>query len=68
MTVGVAAAAYRPISLFSIYAPEDVSLHEQLERHLSSLKRQGLITLWSLDNTTVALVEKRREVIPWESS
>src|SRR5260370_23575017 len=51
MTVGVASAAYRPISLFSIYAPEDVSLHEQLERHLSSLKRQGLITLWSVDKT-----------------
>jgi HEAT repeat protein len=51
MTVGVASTVYRPISLFSIYAPEDVSLHEQLERHLSSLKRQGLITLWSLDKT-----------------
>src|SRR5258706_12582677 len=51
MTVGVASAAYRPLSLFSIYAPEDISLHEQLERHLSSLKRQGLITLWSVDKT-----------------
>jgi hypothetical protein len=49
MTGSVASAAYRPISLFSIYAPEDVSLHEHLERHLSSLKRQGLITLWSVD-------------------
>src|SRR6266702_2891982 len=49
MTVGVASAAYRPISLFSIYAPEDVSLHEQLERHLSSLKRQGVVSLWSVD-------------------
>src|SRR5260370_40668105 len=51
MTVGVASAAYRPISLFSIYAPEDVSLHEQLEKHLSSLKRQGLITLSAVDKT-----------------
>src|SRR2546426_5299820 len=51
MTVGIASAAYRPISLFSIYAPEDVSLHEQLERHLSPLKRNGLITLWSVDKT-----------------
>jgi hypothetical protein len=51
MTVGIASVAYRPISLFSIYAPEDVSLHEQLERHLSSLKRLGLITLWSVDKT-----------------
>src|SRR5258708_4105148 len=51
MTVGVASAAYHPISLFSIYAPEDVSLHEHLERHLSSLKRRRLITLWSVDKT-----------------
>ncbi len=49
MTVGVASAAYRPISLFSVYAPEDISLHEQLEKHLSSLKRKGSITLWSVD-------------------
>src|SRR6266446_4525256 len=49
MTVGGASAAYRPISLFSVYAPEDVLLHEQLEKHLSSLKRQALISLWSLD-------------------
>src|SRR5260370_3403151 len=49
MTEGVAPAAHRPIPLFSIYAPEDVSLHERLEKHLISLKRQGLISLWSVD-------------------
>jgi HEAT repeat protein len=51
MTVAVTSAEYRSISLFSIYAPEDVSLYEQLERHLSSLKRKGLITLWSVEKT-----------------
>ena len=45
MTEGVASAAHRPIPLFSIYAPEDVSLHERLEKQLSSLKRQRLISL-----------------------
>ena len=49
MTEGVASAAHRPISLFFVYAPEDVSLHEQLEKQLSSLKRQRLISLWSVD-------------------
>ncbi len=49
MTEGVASAVHRPIPLFSIYAPKDASLHEQLEKHLISLKRQGLITLWSVD-------------------
>jgi hypothetical protein len=28
---------------------EDGSLHEQLEKHLNSLKRPGLISLWSVD-------------------
>ncbi len=51
MVVGVASTEHRPISLFSEFAPEDVSLHEQLEKHLSSLKRQGLISLWSVDKT-----------------
>ena len=49
MTEGVASAAHRPIPLFSIYAPKDVSLHERLEKQLSSLKRQRLISLWSVD-------------------
>src|SRR6266700_7917455 len=49
MNGGLASAEYRPISLFSVYAPEDSSLHEQLEKQLSSLKRKGLITLWSVD-------------------
>ncbi len=51
MTVDVTSAEHHPISLFSVYAPEDVSLHEQLEKHLSSLKRRGLISLWSIDKT-----------------
>jgi len=51
MTVDVTSAEHHPISLFSVYAPEDVSLHEQLEKHLSSLKRKGLISLWSIDKT-----------------
>lgn len=51
MVVGVASIEHHPISLFSEFAPEDVSLHEQLEKHLSSLKRQGLICLWSVDKT-----------------
>jgi HEAT repeat protein len=51
VTVDVASAKHRPISLFSVYAPEDVSLHEQLEKHLSSLKRRRLISLWSIDKT-----------------
>ena len=51
MTVGVASAEHRPISLFSIYAPKDASLHEQFEKHLISLKRRGLISLWSVDKT-----------------
>src|SRR6266567_1045870 len=48
MTLGVA-AEHRPISLFSIYAPKDASLHEQFEKHLVSLKRRGVISLWSID-------------------
>src|SRR5712691_11776233 len=49
MTVGDASAEHRPISLFSIYAPQDASLHEQFEKHLISLKRRGLISFWSVD-------------------
>lgn len=49
MTVGAVSAEHRPISLFSIYAPEDASLHEQFEKHLISLKRRGVISLWSVD-------------------
>src|SRR6266852_8401456 len=51
MVVGVASTVHHPISLFSEFAPEDVSLYEQLEKQLSSLKRQGLISLWSVDKT-----------------
>jgi tetratricopeptide (TPR) repeat protein len=35
-----------PIKVFCLYAPEDKCLFQDLDAHLSSLKRQGLITLW----------------------
>ncbi|MBE9034770.1 toll/interleukin-1 receptor domain-containing protein [aff. Roholtiella sp. LEGE 12411] len=34
------------IELFYCYAHEDEKLREQLEKHLSSLKREGVITDW----------------------
>ncbi|HEY9663344.1 MAG TPA: TIR domain-containing protein [Allocoleopsis sp.] len=37
----------QPIALYFSYAPEDEELKEQLERHLSTLQRQGMITSWS---------------------
>src|SRR5712692_1111791 len=50
MTVNVVSAGQHSISLFSVYAPEDASLYEPLKKHLSSLKHQGLISMWSVDN------------------
>src|SRR5437667_8268610 len=35
-----------PISIFYSYAHEDEMLHKELEKHLSLLKRQGLIADW----------------------
>ena len=35
-----------PATLFYSYAPEDEALCEQLERHLSLLQRQGLLSSW----------------------
>ncbi|SRR6266487_4233875 len=35
-----------PVTLFYSYAPEDEDLQQQLEHHLSLLRRQGLITDW----------------------
>lgn len=49
MTVSEASARQQPISLFSVYAPEDAALYQQLEKHLSSLKRQRVISMRSLD-------------------
>src|SRR5262245_59813108 len=36
----------RPVSLFYSYAPEDENLQQQLEHHLSLLRRQELISDW----------------------
>ena len=35
-----------PINVFYSYAPEDEKLREQLQKHLSVLRRQGVITEW----------------------
>ena len=35
-----------PLSLFISYAQEDEPLRQQLEKHLSLLRRQGLISAW----------------------
>ena len=35
-----------PVTLFISYAHEDDSLHQKLEKHLSLLKHQGLISTW----------------------
>ena len=36
----------RPIQLFFSYSHKDESLRDELERHLSSLKRKGIISEW----------------------
>ncbi len=36
----------KPLSLFYVYSHEDERLRNQLEKQLSLLKRQGLITVW----------------------
>ncbi len=51
MTLSGASAGHRSICILSVYAPDDAFLYEQFENHLSSLKRQGLISLWSVDKT-----------------
>lgn len=35
-----------PVKIFCSYAPEDENLFHELEKHLSQLKRDGLISLW----------------------
>src|SRR5882762_11279876 len=35
-----------PVSLFLSYAHEDEALRNELEKHLSLLQRQGVITTW----------------------
>jgi predicted helicase len=40
------AQAKHPISIFYSYAHEDEPLRDELEKHLSTLRREGLITNW----------------------
>src|SRR5260370_25287315 len=49
MTVSSASAEHGAISLFSVHAPQDASLQHHLEKHLSPLKRQGVISIRSVD-------------------
>lgn len=44
MSPGVSSTS--PIRIFYSYAHEDELLRKELEKHLSSFKRQGLITDW----------------------
>src|SRR6266516_7737793 len=39
-------ASKRPLKLFYCYAREDKALRDELDIHLSSLKRQNLVTSW----------------------
>src|SRR6266571_253477 len=36
----------QPARLFASYAQEDEELYQQLEKHLSLLQREGLLTSW----------------------
>lgn len=49
MSRSVASAGQRSISLVVVYAPQDTLLQQELENHLSLLKRRGFISLWSVD-------------------
>src|SRR5438874_2288017 len=50
-----------PLTIFYSYAHEDESLQKQLERHLSLLRRQGLISGWH-DRQIVAGTEWAQEI------
>ena len=39
-------SALTPVEIFCSYAHKDESLMQELEIHLSGLKRQGLISTW----------------------
>jgi hypothetical protein len=39
-----------PYSILALYAPEDEALYRLLEQHLIPLRRQRLITLWSVSH------------------
>ena len=41
------------IKVFVVYAPEDADLMQELQEHLSILKRQGMISVWSEANIAV---------------
>lgn len=51
MTDDSAPVEHRPLVLVLLYALEDISLHKQLEKHLTSLTRKKVISLWSVDKT-----------------
>jgi HEAT repeat protein len=50
MTVRRAFAGQCTLSIFSVHAPQDASYQHHLAKHLSPLKRQGAISIWSVDD------------------
>lgn len=46
-TADVGAEGAKPLEVFISYAHEDEGLREQLEKHLSLLRRQGFISTWN---------------------
>lgn len=50
MATNKAAAVHPTVSLFYVHAPQDTSLQQRLEEHLSPLKRQRLISTWSIND------------------
>jgi len=54
--MSIESARVRPLQLFYSYAPEDEALRQELENHLSSLKRQGIITDWHRRNIKAGTV------------
>jgi hypothetical protein len=51
----------QPIEVFFSYSREDKPLRDKLEKHLVSLKRQGVISLWH-DREIVAGSEWEEEI------
>src|SRR5947209_3541721 len=45
-TPGQSQEIHAPVEVFCSYAHEDEALHRELEKHLSLLRRQGLISEW----------------------
>jgi TIR domain len=50
-----------PVDIFLSYAPEDDSLREELEQHLSGLQRAGIIRTWSAQRVMAG--ERTQEVV-----